>query len=80
MLVRARGDTLGGFALAGVDGRFVWANAMIMDEGRDGVVLSAPGVAEPVEVVYAWQNNPTRANLVNGASLPAVPFRVKVAR
>jgi sialate O-acetylesterase len=83
--LRASGDApgapaLGGFALAGADGRFVWADAMIMDDGRDGVMLSAPGVTDPVEVVYAWQNNPTRANLVNGASLPAVPFRVKVAR
>ena len=78
--LRARGDTLGGFALAGVDGRFVWANAMIMDDGRNGVVLSAPGVAEPVEVVYAWQNNPERANLINGAQLPAVPFRAKIER
>jgi sialate O-acetylesterase len=53
---------------------------MIMDDGRDGVVLSAPGVAEPVEVVYAWQNNPERANLINGAQLPAVPFRAKIER
>lgn len=83
--LRARGDAsgepaLGGFALAGADGRFVWADAAIMDGGRDGVILSAPGVTEPVEVVYAWQNNPARANLVNGANLPAVPFRAKVAR
>jgi sialate O-acetylesterase len=50
-----------------------------MDEGRDGIVLTAPGVADPVEVVYAWQNNPERANVVNGAGLPMVPFRAKIA-
>ena len=76
--LRATGEKPGGFALAGADGKFVWADAMIMDEGRDGVVLSAPGVTDPVEVVYAWQNNPERANLVNGAGLPMVPFRAKV--
>ena len=70
------GGTLGGFALAGADGRFVWAKARI-DGGR--VLVEADGVAEPVEVVYAWQNNPVPANLVNGAGLPAVPFRAKVA-
>ncbi len=69
-----------GFALAGADGKFVWANATIMDEGRDGIVLSAEGVADPVEVVYAWQNNPMRANVVNGARLPMIPFRAKVTK
>jgi sialate O-acetylesterase len=77
--LRATGATPGGFALAGADGKFVWANATIMDEGRDGIVLTAPGVDDPVEVVYAWQNNPERANIVNGAGLPMVPFRAKVA-
>ena len=70
------GTPLGGFALAGADGRFVWANARI--EGETVVVESA-GVTDPVEVAYAWQNNPERANLANGAFLPAVPFRTKVA-
>jgi sialate O-acetylesterase len=74
------GKNPGGFALAGADGKFVWANALIMDEGRDGIVLSAPGVADPVEVVYAWQNNPERANVVNGAGLPMIPFRAKIER
>jgi sialate O-acetylesterase len=77
--MRATGGKPGGFALAGADGKFVWAEATIMDEGRDGIVLSAPGVAEPVEVVYAWQNNPERANVVNGAGLPMIPFRAKIA-
>ncbi|MFM7133104.1 MAG: sialate O-acetylesterase [Planctomycetota bacterium] len=78
--LRATAGTPGGFALAGADGKFVWANATIMDEGRDGIVLSAPGVDDPVEVVYAWQNNPERANVVNAAGLPIVPFRKKVER
>lgn len=73
--LRATGATPGGFALAGADGKFVWADATI--EGAR-VKLVASGVSEPVEVVYAWQNNPERANLVNGAGLPMVPFRAKV--
>jgi sialate O-acetylesterase len=77
--LRATGAEPGGFALAGADGKFVWAKATIMDGGRDGIVLTAPGVDEPVEVAYAWQNNPERANIVNGAGLPMVPFRAKVA-
>lgn len=70
----------GGFALAGADGKFVWAKAMILNGGRDGIVLSAPGVADPVEVVYAWQNNPERANIVNRADIPMLPFRMKIQR
>jgi sialate O-acetylesterase len=77
--LRATGAEPGGFALAGADGKFVWAKATIMDQGRDGIVLTAPGVADPVEVAYAWQNNPERANIVNGAGLPMIPFRAKVA-
>jgi sialate O-acetylesterase len=77
--LRSTGAEPGGFALAGADRRFVWAEARIMDEGRDGIVLTAPGVDDPVEVVYGWQNNPERANIVNGAGLPMIPFRAKVA-
>lgn len=74
----ARGGTaLGGFALAAADGKFVWAKATI-DGAR--VVVEAEGVTDPVEVVYAWQNNPERANLVNGAGFPAIPFRAKISK
>ena len=75
--LQARGGALGGFALAGADGRWAWADARI--EGETVVVESA-AVAEPVEIAYAWQNNPERANLANGAYLPAVPFRAKIAK
>jgi sialate O-acetylesterase len=60
-----------GFAIAGDDGKFVWATAKI-DGGA--VVLSSPAIAEPKFVRYAWANNP-QVNLINAASLPAVPFR-----
>ncbi|HEX6272907.1 MAG TPA: sialate O-acetylesterase, partial [Polyangiaceae bacterium] len=63
-----------GFALAGVDKKFVWADAKL-----DGttVVLKAKGVREPHWVRYAWADNP-EVNLVNADLLPAVPFEAHV--
>jgi len=40
----------------------------------DGIVVSPPQVSEPVAARYAWRSFPA-ANVYNGASLPAVPFR-----
>jgi sialate O-acetylesterase len=67
----AKGGKLQGFAIAGADRKFVWAEAAI--EG-DAVLVSSPTVAHPVAVRYAWDINPT-CNLFNQAGLPAVPFR-----
>ncbi len=68
----AKGDgPLKGFAIAGEDHKFVWADARI--EG-DTVVVSSDKVAQPVAVRYAWADNPV-CNLYNKASLPASPFR-----
>ena len=66
-----KGDKLTGFAIAGEDKKFVWADAKI--EG-DTVVVSAKDVAKPLVVRYAWADNP-ECNLYNKADLPAVPFR-----
>lgn len=77
--LRAAAGELGGFAVAGADGKFAWANASIVGVGASArVVVECATVSDPVELVYAWQNNPERANLVNSAGLPAVPFRVTV--
>jgi sialate O-acetylesterase len=61
-----------GFAIAGEDGKFVWANSKIVG---NTVVVSSPKVEHPAAVRYAWANNPDEANLYNKAGLPAVPFR-----
>jgi sialate O-acetylesterase len=61
-----------GFAIAGEDGKFVWANSKV---AGDTVVVSSPKVEHPVAARYAWSNNPDDANLYNKAGLPAVPFR-----
>jgi sialate O-acetylesterase len=71
-LVMKDGDQVTGFAIAGEDRKFVWANATIIK--GDSVVVSHPEVPNPVAVRYAWANNP-ECNLYNGAGLPAVPFR-----
>ena len=65
------GGKLEGFAIAGKDGRFEWADAVI---DGDGIVVSSTEVERPVVVRYAWADNPA-CNLENRSGLPAVPFR-----
>ena len=67
----AKGDKLTGFAVAGEDRKWAWADAKI--DGRT-VVVSSPEVAKPVAVRYAWGDNPD-CNLLNREGLPASPFR-----
>jgi len=66
-----RADTLSGFALAGPDSVWFWAEARIDGES---VLVSSPEVADPVAVRYAWANNPI-ISLFNQEGLPASPFR-----
>ena len=70
-LTTKNGEPLKGFAVAGDDHKFAWADAKI--EG-DSIVLSSLQVANPVAARYAWHINPV-ANLYNKAGLPASPFR-----
>ncbi len=67
----AKGGSLKGFAIAGEDRKFVWADANI--EGNT-VVVSSDKVSVPVAVRYAWAKNPV-CNLYNKEGLPATPFR-----
>ncbi len=69
--LKSKDAELKGFAIAGKDEKWVWATAKI--EG-DTVVVSSPEVKAPVAVRYAWADNPV-APLINGAGLPASPFR-----
>jgi sialate O-acetylesterase len=62
---------LGDFTIAGKDGKFVEADAVIDGET---VVVSSSNVDEPVAVRYAWRMNPS-CSLYNKADLPALPFR-----
>lgn len=72
LVTRGYNGHVGGFAVAGADNRFVWAEARI--EG-DRVIVWSPNVTNPVTVRYAWSNNPSTASLYNREGLPAAPFR-----
>lgn len=74
--VRNKYGYIEGFAVAGADGRFVWAKAYL-EEGR--VVVFSDDVAEPVCVRFEWGNNPD-VNLYNTEGLPAAPFRAEARR
>ncbi|OZC02185.1 sialate O-acetylesterase [Rubricoccus marinus] len=73
---------LNGFTLAGPDGRYEWADAVI---AGDRVVVSSSLVLDPRTVRYAWQTNPGNpgepgtADLRNRDGLPAAPFEVDAA-
>jgi sialate O-acetylesterase len=65
------GEPLAGFAIAGSDRVFHWADSSI--EG-DTIVVRSDSVHHPKAVRYAWASNPT-CNLTNDSGLPAPPFR-----
>lgn len=60
------------FEIAGDDGKFVAADAVI---DGDSVVISSPEVPAPTAGRYAWATNPHGCNLYSKAGLPASPFR-----
>ena len=70
-----RGDKLDGFALAGANRKWVWADAKI--DGSD-VLVSSPLVREPKFLRYDYVDIP-RYCLWNKAGLPAAPFDARVA-
>ena len=59
------------FTIAGADGNFMDAQAKI---AGNTLILSNPAVSKPTTARFAWTEI-ARPNLVNGAGLPAVPFR-----
>jgi sialate O-acetylesterase len=65
-------DRIQGFALAGEDRHFPWADATIVG---DAVIVSCATVPKPVFIRYAWAADRTWANLFNKDGLPAIPFR-----
>jgi sialate O-acetylesterase len=67
----AKGGALKGFAIAGDDGHFVWADAKI---DGDKVIVQSAQVPSPLAVRYAWADFPD-CDLFNKANLPAAPFR-----
>jgi len=71
-LLPAKDGSLKGFAIAGEDEKWYWADARIVGQT---VVLQSEQAPAPVAVRYAWADNPAGSNLYNREGLPAVPFR-----
>jgi hypothetical protein len=69
--LKARGEKLLGFQIAGADKQWKPAEARIA--GRS-VIVTCSEVKEPVAARYSWAPVPD-GNLFNGAGLPASPFR-----
>jgi len=80
-------ETLKGFAIAGQDMKFVWAEARVepstpstgsgqagSGQVADTVLVWSKDVPKPAAVRYAWADNPD-CNLFNKVGLPASPFR-----
>jgi sialate O-acetylesterase len=65
------GNALTWFAIAGEDKQFVEAKAEI---SGNTVIVSGDSIDKPVAVRFGW-NELAEPNLVNGAGLPASPFR-----
>ncbi len=72
-LVAIGGGELRQFTIAGADGVYHEAHAVIVG---DTVVVWSPAVPQPVSVRYAWANNPAGSNLTNTSGLPASPFEI----
>jgi hypothetical protein len=70
-LANSAPDEIRGFAIAGDDGAYRFANATI---DGDTVILQCPQVPSPKTVRYAWTGVP-ESTLVNQSGLPAAPFR-----
>jgi sialate O-acetylesterase len=70
--LRARGDALRGFEIAGADCVWVLADEATITD--DSVFVSSARIPSPVAVCYAWRSNP-ETTLENAAGLPASPFR-----
>jgi len=65
------GNALTWFTIAGKDGKFVNATAVI--EG-DKVIVSAAEILKPKYVRFAWDEK-AQPNFINKEGLPALPFR-----
>jgi len=79
LVAKGDADKLVGFAIAGADKKFIWADAKIAVAGTNGdtrydVIVSSKSVRKPVAVRYGWGTNP-ECNLYNKEGLPASPFR-----
>ncbi|WP_068546488.1 sialate O-acetylesterase [Thalassotalea crassostreae] len=61
-----------GFAIAGKDKKFYWADAELKG---NSVVLSHKDIKEPLYVRYGWADNPQGLNVYDKSGGPLMPFR-----
>jgi sialate O-acetylesterase len=61
-----------GFAIAGDDKKFVWADARLV--GTEKIEVWSDKVSDPASVRYAWADNPV-CNVYSRDGLPLTPFR-----
>lgn len=69
--IRGEEDSLTCFSICGEDGKFVPAEATVVN---NTVEVFAEGIEKPVAVRFGWSDT-AEPNLVNEAGLPASPFR-----
>ncbi len=67
------GEAIRGFNIAGEDGVYVNAKAMIID--KDTVMVWNDNLKDPKNVTYAFASMNQASNLVNSVGIPASPFR-----
>ncbi|HEY2412222.1 MAG TPA: sialate O-acetylesterase [Pirellulaceae bacterium] len=65
-----------GFAIAGEDKKFVWADAKLLGTNNvfDKIEVSSDKITDPASVRYAWADNPI-CNVYSKEGLPLTPFR-----
>ncbi|WP_417887583.1 sialate O-acetylesterase [Zunongwangia sp.] len=61
-----------GFAIAGSDKKFVWAQAEIIDKNK--IKVYSKTIKNPVAVRYAWADNP-KFSIINSKKIPLGTFR-----
>lgn len=74
LVVKNKYGYVHGFAIAGADQKFVWAEAAV--NGRNTVDVYSDEVPNPEAVRFGWADNPDDLNLYNEEGLPANPFQI----
>ncbi|WP_268033703.1 sialate O-acetylesterase [Algoriphagus sp. PAP.12] len=64
-----------GFILKNESDKWITADGKIV--GKDQIQIKLPDGFNPVEIRYAWADNP-EVNLINSEGLPAQPFRMEL--
>jgi hypothetical protein len=71
--LQSSGGPLAEWEIAGIDGSYVAADAVIVS--ADTVEVSSLSVSDPISARYAFSSDPAANNLINSAGLPASPIR-----